>query len=179
MNTSPQAQPAAPGQEFPCSNCGAKLAYDAGAQAMKCPYCGAQQAIPQQPQQGRGGPPSGREIPIEEGLRLAARGFGTPVTQVSCRDCGASVKRNIAEGNGRFTPPDRCRFFDTARGSVLECAACLDLLAVKNVIDQKELADGKTMLERIVSMLIGLIRSNSADRLHETPISYRVKSKMD
>ena len=97
MNTSPQAQPAAPGQEFPCSNCGAKLAYDAGAQAMKCPYCGTQQAIPQQrPQQGQGGPPSGGEIPIEEGLRLAARGFGTPVTQVSCRDCGASV--NVAPG---------------------------------------------------------------------------------
>jgi four helix bundle protein len=90
-----------------------------------------------------------------------------------------SILLNIAEGNGRFTPPDRCRFFDTARGSVLECAACLDLLAVKNVIDQRELADGKTMLERIVSMLIGLIRSNSADRLHETPISYRVKSKMN
>ena len=90
-----------------------------------------------------------------------------------------SILLNSAEGNGRFTSPDRCRFFDTARGSVLECAACLDLLAVKNVIDQKQLADGKAMLERIVSMLIGLIRSNSADRLHEAPISYRVKSKMD
>jgi four helix bundle protein len=90
-----------------------------------------------------------------------------------------SILLNIAEGNGRFTPPDRCRFFDTARGSVLECAACLDLLAVKNVIDQKELANGKAELEKIVSMLIGLIRSNSADRLHEAPISYREKSKMD
>lgn len=90
-----------------------------------------------------------------------------------------SILLNIAEGNGRFTSPDRCRFFDTARGSVLECAACLDLLAVKNVIDQKELASGKAVLEKIVSMLIGLIRSNSADRLHEAPISYRVKSKMD
>jgi DNA-directed RNA polymerase subunit RPC12/RpoP len=96
VNTPPQAREAAPGQEFPCSNCGAKLAYDAGAQAMKCPYCGTQQAIPQQPQQGRGGPPSGGEIPIEEGLRLAARGFGTPVTQVSCSDCGASV--NVSPG---------------------------------------------------------------------------------
>jgi len=38
---------------------------------------------------------------------------------------------NIAEGNGRFTSPDRCRFFDTARGSVLECAACLDCWRLK------------------------------------------------
>ena len=90
-----------------------------------------------------------------------------------------SILLNIAEGNERFTSPDRCHFFDTARGSVLECAARLDLLAVKDVIDQKELADGKAMLERIVSMLIGLIRSNSADRLHEALISYRANSKMD
>lgn len=91
MNTPPQSQPADSGHSFPCSNCGAKLAYDAGAQAMKCPYCGQQQAIPQQ-----AGPPGGREIPIEEGMRLAARGFGTPVTQVSCRDCGATV--NVTPG---------------------------------------------------------------------------------
>jgi len=90
-----------------------------------------------------------------------------------------SILLNIAEGNGRFTAPDRCRFFDTARGSVLEYAAGLDLLAVKNVIDPKELARDKAVLEKIVLMLIGLIRSNSADRLHEASISYRVKSKMD
>jgi four helix bundle protein len=66
-----------------------------------------------------------------------------------------SILLNIAEGNGRFASPDRCRFFDTARGSVLECAACLDLPAVKNVIDQKELASGKAVLEKIVSMLTG------------------------
>src|SRR5258708_35169974 len=75
-----------------------------------------------------------------------------------------SILLNIAEGNGRYTAPDRCRFFDMARGSGLECAACLDLLAVKNVIDQKELAHGKEILQKIVSMLVGLIRSNSADR---------------
>ena len=90
-----------------------------------------------------------------------------------------SILLNIAEGNGRFTSPDRCRFFDTARGSVLECAACLDLLAIKNLIDQKELAHGKEMLGKIVSMLVGLIRSNSPDRLHENPVSYRVGRKKD
>jgi four helix bundle protein len=90
-----------------------------------------------------------------------------------------SILLNIAEGYGRFTSPDRCRFFDTARGSVLECAACLDLLAIKNLIDQKELAHGKEMLGKIVSMLVGLIRSNSPDRLHENPVSYRVGRKKD
>jgi four helix bundle protein len=90
-----------------------------------------------------------------------------------------SVLLNIAEGNGRFTAADRCRFFDAARGSALECAACLDLLAVKKVVDANELAHGKQLLEKIVSMLVGLIRSNSADRLHEEPVAYRVGRKTD
>jgi DNA-directed RNA polymerase subunit RPC12/RpoP len=94
-------QPASSAQDFPCQNCGAKLSYDAGAQALKCPYCGAQQAVPRQPPPGAGGPPSTREIPIEEGLRLAARGFGTPVTQVSCNDCGASVNVTPGEQTAR------------------------------------------------------------------------------
>jgi DNA-directed RNA polymerase subunit RPC12/RpoP len=83
------------GQSFPCSNCGAKLQYDAGTQAMRCPYCNFQQAIPQQPSAGP------REIPIEEGMRLAARGFGTPVTQIGCRECGAVV--NVIPGEQTAT----------------------------------------------------------------------------
>jgi four helix bundle protein len=90
-----------------------------------------------------------------------------------------SILLNIAEGNGRYTAPDRCRFFDMARGSVLECAACLDLFVIKNVIEQKESENGKAMLEKIISMLVGLIRSNSTDRLHESPVSYRVGRKKD
>jgi four helix bundle protein len=90
-----------------------------------------------------------------------------------------SILLNIAEGNGRFTAADRCRFFDMARGSTLECAACLDLLAVKNVLAPKDQTHGKMILEKIVSMLVGLIRSNSADRLHEAPVAYQVGRKKD
>jgi len=39
-----------------------------------------------------------------------------------------SVPLNIAEGNAKYTAPDRCRYFDTARGSALECAAGLERL---------------------------------------------------
>ncbi|MDO8549627.1 MAG: four helix bundle protein [Ignavibacteria bacterium] len=37
-------------------------------------------------------------------------------------EASSSIPLNIAEGNGKFTAKDRCRYFDTARGSALECA---------------------------------------------------------
>ncbi len=42
-----------------------------------------------------------------------------------------SIPLNIAEGNGKYTPKDRCRYFDIAHGSALECAAGLDVLVAK------------------------------------------------
>ncbi len=81
-----------------------------------------------------------------------------------------SIPLNIAEGNGKYTAPDRCRFFDIARGSALECAACLDVLTAKNQnVDTKQ---GKEMLAHIVSMLVGLIKSTSPSRLHENAGTY-------
>lgn len=75
-----------------------------------------------------------------------------------------SIALNIAEGNGKFTPADRCRFFDTARGSALECAACLDVLLSKRLSEEPAVREGKEILLDIVPMLIGLIRANSPDR---------------
>src|SRR6266702_174295 len=77
-----------------------------------------------------------------------------------------SIVLNIPEGNGRFTPADRCRFFDIARGSGLESAGCLDLIFIKKLLSESELDAGKTLLKEMVSLLFGLIRSNSPSRLH-------------
>ncbi len=85
-----------------------------------------------------------------------------------------SIVLNIPEGNGRFTPADRCKFFDIARGSALECAGCLDLIFIKKLLSEEELDSGKMLLKDIVSLLVGLIRSNSPDRLHEESFEYRV-----
>jgi four helix bundle protein len=78
-----------------------------------------------------------------------------------------SIPLNIAEGNGKFTKADRCRFFDIARGSALESAAALDVLVAKGRCSGEELSSGKDRLSSIVSMLVGLIRANSDYRLHE------------
>ncbi|HEY3897291.1 MAG TPA: four helix bundle protein [Chthoniobacter sp.] len=83
-----------------------------------------------------------------------------------------SVPLNIAEGNGKFTSADRCKFFDIARGSALECAACLDVLGAKGRIDARQVAAGKSLLVEVVAMLVGLIKSNSATRIYEAPPTY-------
>ena len=70
-----------------------------------------------------------------------------------------SVPLNIAEGNGKFAIRDRCRYLDFARGSALECAACLDVLVAKRLTDVMTIASGKEQLFEIVSMLMGLIKS--------------------
>jgi four helix bundle protein len=73
-----------------------------------------------------------------------------------------SIVLNIAEGNGKFLPKDRCRYFDTARGSALECAAGLDVLVMKRRLRPEDIQHGKERLERIVRMIMGLIKKNSA-----------------
>jgi four helix bundle protein len=73
-----------------------------------------------------------------------------------------SIPLNIAEGNGKYTSKDRYRFFDTAHGSALECAAGLDVLVAKAKLAADEIRPGKERLQRIVRMLVGLIKRNSA-----------------
>jgi four helix bundle protein len=73
-----------------------------------------------------------------------------------------SIALNIAEGNGKYTPKDRCRFFDIAHGSALECAAGLDVLVAKSKVTPEQIRPGKERLQRIVRMLIGLIKRNSS-----------------
>ena len=70
---------------------------------------------------------------------------------------GDSVTLNIAEGNGKFSPRDRARFFQIAHGSALECAACLDLLVARRCCEQAAIAKGKQILEEIVRMLFTML----------------------
>jgi four helix bundle protein len=77
-----------------------------------------------------------------------------------------AIPLNIAEGSGKWTSPDRCRFFDIARGSSLESAACLDVAAVKKLLRSDEIIEAKKKLISIVSMLVGLIKSTAPDRAY-------------
>lgn len=72
-----------------------------------------------------------------------------------------SIPLNIAEGNGKYQPKDRCRFFDIAHGSALECAAGLDVLVAKGKLTTDVIRPGKERLQKVVRMLMGLIKRNS------------------
>src|SRR5215468_5613231 len=54
-----------------------------------------------------------------------------------------SIPLNIAEGNGKFSSKDRARFFEIARGSALECAACLDVLVARKLVTEDHVLPGK------------------------------------
>ena len=82
-----------------------------------------------------------------------------------------SIPLNIAEGNGKFSVPDRCRYLSHAYGSALECAACLDVMAAKQLVVTEDVLPGKDRLREIVSMLIGLMSSLS-NRVAEEPADY-------
>ena len=85
-----------------------------------------------------------------------------------------SLPLNIAEGNGKFSTADRARFLEIARGSALECAACLDVLTVRKLISPERIIPAKEQLVRIVNMLMGMLKrfSGRAEFLREEEASY-------
>lgn len=70
---------------------------------------------------------------------------------------------NTAEGNGKRQGRQRAKFFDNARGSALECAACLDDAVAKRVATNDRIHAGKEMLARVVAMLTRLVERFDPD----------------
>jgi len=67
-----------------------------------------------------------------------------------------SALLNTAEGNGKRQGRQRAKFFDDARGSAIECAACLDASVAKRLVSDQRVCLGKEMLGRVVAMLTRL-----------------------
>jgi len=73
-----------------------------------------------------------------------------------------SVPLNITEGNGKIPDSERARSPEIARGSALECAACLDVMQVRGFAAAAEIEGAKEQLSRIVAMLMGMLRRFSS-----------------
>ena len=70
----------------------------------------------------------------------------------------SSVVANIAEGAGEFSPAEKARFYRMARRSAIEAAAWLDIAALRARADANAVATAREALERVVQMLVRLIR---------------------
>ena len=92
-----------------------------------------------------------------------------------------SLPLNIAEGNGKFSDADRSRFLEIARGSALECAACLNVLAVRKFVSAERIIPAKEQLVRMVNMLMGMLKrfSGRAEFLREEEGTYPNKYDHD
>jgi four helix bundle protein len=88
-----------------------------------------------------------------------------------------STLLNTAEGNGKRQRQIRAKFFEDARGSATECAACLDALVAKRIVSAERIVAGKDLLLKIVSMLSGLVNrfDGSSDVLREDSPEYVVE----
>lgn len=84
------------------------------------------------------------------------RGYGFLADQLN--RAALSIAANLAEGNGRFTKPDRKQFFGIARGSVLECVPLLELAARRSLLDASRHERLRERLEELGRMLAALIR---------------------
>ena len=73
----------------------------------------------------------------------------------------SSISLNITEGNGKFASKDRCRYFDIAHSSALECTAAMDVLVARKRTTTDTIRPAKESLVKIVRMLIGLIKRHS------------------
>jgi four helix bundle protein len=68
-----------------------------------------------------------------------------------------SIVLNIAEGCGRRSPADKGRFYSMARGSATECAAVIDLLRARGLVDERLQSRARALLVRVVQMLSQLV----------------------
>ena len=85
------------------------------------------------------------------------RGYGSLTEQL--KKAATSIPLNIAEGYGKRSRADQARFFHIARGSAHECGAVLDTSKVLDLVDEQTYVEAKTLLARIVSMLVRLAES--------------------
>ncbi len=91
----------------------------------------------------------------KEGARWP-KGLGYLLDQQ--RRAMASVVLNLAEGNARKGMKERRRFFEIARASVAEVAACVDLTVAFGLIHRDRASSLKSGLTEISKMIWGLMR---------------------
>jgi len=86
------------------------------------------------------------------------RGKGLGALRDQLDRASVSICLNTAEGAGRTSPAEKAHFFSIARGSAAESGAALELLLARGLISPADYRRSRSLLIRIVSMLVGLMR---------------------
>lgn len=91
-----------------------------------------------------------RKLPKEENYNIISQ----------MKRAGLSVSNNIAEGASRKTKPDKKRFFEISRSSVVEIDNCLTAILVLNYLTEKDVIVINAALVELFKLIPGLIDSN-------------------
>jgi four helix bundle protein len=77
------------------------------------------------------------------------------------RRASFSIPLNIAEGSGKFSKADRKNYFVTARGSVFECVAVMDILCEEKILDPEEFENHLKKADELSRILYAMIKNLS------------------
>ena len=72
-----------------------------------------------------------------------------------------SVRLNLAEGSSRRSSPERKRFYEIARGSLIEIDAAFEICVELNYLGKDQLTNAGNLLNRTFAMLTKMINVNS------------------
>jgi four helix bundle protein len=70
-----------------------------------------------------------------------------------------SIPLNIAEGSAKFSKADRRNYFITARGSVFECVAILDILQDEKAIGKEDFESRVQKADELSRILFAMIKN--------------------
>ncbi len=89
-----------------------------------------------------------------------------------------SMVNGLVCGSAKWSAAAKCRHYGIAYGSALECAGCLDIGRTRSAIVSEECCRGKTDLQHVVRMLVGLIRAvQSEPEVREAPAEYTCRNR--
>ena len=82
-----------------------------------------------------------------------------PYVRDQLRRASISIVINIAEGSGKFTKPDKRKFYAIARGSCYECVSLMEIIFEEKQVDKNVFDNYYNEFEQISKMLLRLINS--------------------
>ena len=101
----------------------------------------------------------GRELNREVASILAELPRGAGEAGDNLRRAAASITRNLAEANGKWTAADKAARYYIVRGSATEVPAAIDELVDFRFMTEERGGRAKVLASRIVAMVMARIRT--------------------